>query len=158
MTGARVLVVGDVMTDIIVVPEGPLVRGSDQLRGDAHVERDRRRAEGKRGVERVLVEGASGVVDGERPVRPVAQLVPLGFELVDRPHRRADAAQRAGPTHRRGELDQTLLACIDCTTPVGAIVGFEFDDLDPDAPGGLAAALSPIAPSLADWLRAELGT
>lgn len=30
MTEARVLVVGDVMTDVIVVPEGPLVRGSDR--------------------------------------------------------------------------------------------------------------------------------
>jgi sugar/nucleoside kinase (ribokinase family) len=26
----RILVVGDVMTDVIVVPEGPLVRGSDR--------------------------------------------------------------------------------------------------------------------------------
>jgi sugar/nucleoside kinase (ribokinase family) len=30
MSDGRVLVVGDVMTDIIVVPEGPLVRGSDR--------------------------------------------------------------------------------------------------------------------------------
>jgi len=30
MTSPRVLVVGDVMTDIIVVPEGPMVRGSDR--------------------------------------------------------------------------------------------------------------------------------
>lgn len=30
MTQPRVVVVGDVMTDIIVVPEGPLVRGSDR--------------------------------------------------------------------------------------------------------------------------------
>jgi sugar/nucleoside kinase (ribokinase family) len=30
MSGRRILVVGDVMTDIIVVPEGPLVRGSDR--------------------------------------------------------------------------------------------------------------------------------
>jgi sugar/nucleoside kinase (ribokinase family) len=30
VNGNRVLVVGDVMTDIIVVPEGPLVRGSDR--------------------------------------------------------------------------------------------------------------------------------
>ena len=30
MSGGRILVVGDVMTDIIVVPEGPLVRGSDR--------------------------------------------------------------------------------------------------------------------------------
>jgi sugar/nucleoside kinase (ribokinase family) len=30
MTGGRVLVVGDVMTDVIVVPEGALVRGSDR--------------------------------------------------------------------------------------------------------------------------------
>jgi sugar/nucleoside kinase (ribokinase family) len=30
MSDSRVLVVGDVMTDIIVVPEGPMVRGSDR--------------------------------------------------------------------------------------------------------------------------------
>lgn len=30
MSGGRVLVVGDVMTDVIVVPEGPLVSGSDR--------------------------------------------------------------------------------------------------------------------------------
>ncbi|HEV7276020.1 MAG TPA: PfkB family carbohydrate kinase [Devosiaceae bacterium] len=30
MTENRVLVVGDVMTDVIVVPEGPLIRGSDR--------------------------------------------------------------------------------------------------------------------------------
>lgn len=30
MAGDRVLVVGDVMTDVIVIPEGPLVRGSDR--------------------------------------------------------------------------------------------------------------------------------
>ncbi len=30
MSDARVLVVGDVMTDIIVLPEGPMVRGSDR--------------------------------------------------------------------------------------------------------------------------------
>jgi hypothetical protein len=54
------------------------------------------------------------------------------------------------------ELDQTLTACIDSTTPQGAIVGFEFDDLDPDDPQGLSAALHPRAPSLGEWLRAEL--
>ena len=26
----RVIVIGDVMTDVIVIPEGPLVRGSDR--------------------------------------------------------------------------------------------------------------------------------
>jgi hypothetical protein len=26
----RILVVGDVMTDVIVVPEGPIVKGSDR--------------------------------------------------------------------------------------------------------------------------------
>ena len=30
MSEPRVLVIGDVMTDVIVVPEGPLVRGSDR--------------------------------------------------------------------------------------------------------------------------------
>ena len=30
MTDSRVLVVGDVMTDIVVLPEGPIVRGSDR--------------------------------------------------------------------------------------------------------------------------------
>ena len=30
MSGGRVLVVGDVMTDIVVLPEGPIVRGSDR--------------------------------------------------------------------------------------------------------------------------------
>ena len=32
MSGAadRVIVIGDVMTDVIVIPEGPLVRGSDR--------------------------------------------------------------------------------------------------------------------------------
>lgn len=30
MNGSRILVVGDVMTDIIVIPEGPIVRGSDR--------------------------------------------------------------------------------------------------------------------------------
>lgn len=29
-TGGRVIVIGDVMTDVIVIPEGPLVRGSDR--------------------------------------------------------------------------------------------------------------------------------
>jgi sugar/nucleoside kinase (ribokinase family) len=30
MSGSRILVIGDVMTDIIVIPDGPIVRGSDR--------------------------------------------------------------------------------------------------------------------------------
>jgi hypothetical protein len=53
-------------------------------------------------------------------------------------------------------LDQTLLACVDCTSESGPIVGFEFDDLDPDDPDGLEHALGPLSPSLEAWLRAWL--
>ena len=51
------------------------------------------------------------------------------------------------------QIDQTLLACVDCSSPEGAVIGFEYDDLDPEAEGGLRDALSPMAPSLADWIE-----
>jgi hypothetical protein len=54
------------------------------------------------------------------------------------------------------QLDQTLTACVDCTTPEGAIVGFEFDDLDFDDPDTWDDAFSPRAPSLQAWLEAWL--
>lgn len=54
------------------------------------------------------------------------------------------------------QVDQTLTACIDCTTPEGAIVGFEFDDLDMDDPDTFDEAFSPRAPSLQAWLGAWL--
>ena len=52
------------------------------------------------------------------------------------------------------QVDQTLTACVDCSSPTGAVVGFEFDDLDPDAgEGALAVALHPMAASLGAWLE-----
>lgn len=54
------------------------------------------------------------------------------------------------------QLDETLTACIDCTTPEGAIVGFEFDDLDFDDPDTFDDAFSPRFPSLQAWLEAWL--
>jgi hypothetical protein len=54
------------------------------------------------------------------------------------------------------QLDQTLIACIDCATPAGAIVGFEVDDLDWDELQGFEEAFSPRAASLEQWLTAWL--
>jgi hypothetical protein len=54
------------------------------------------------------------------------------------------------------QLDQTLTACIDCSTPAGAIVGFEFDELDFDDPDTWEGAFSPRSPSLHDWLQGWL--
>ena len=51
------------------------------------------------------------------------------------------------------QIDQTLLACVDCGSPEGAVIAFEFEDLDPEAEDGLTDALSPMAPSLTDWIQ-----
>jgi hypothetical protein len=56
------------------------------------------------------------------------------------------------------QLDQTLTACIDCSDPVGPIVGFEFDDLDFDEAEGFDDALRPRSPSLHQWLDDWLRT
>jgi len=54
------------------------------------------------------------------------------------------------------QLDQTLIACIDCTTPAGAVVGFEVDDLDWDELQGWDGAFSPRSPTLEQWLTSWL--
>jgi hypothetical protein len=54
------------------------------------------------------------------------------------------------------QLDQTLLACIDCSDPAGPIVGFEVDDLDWDELAGFEEAFQPRSPSLHQWLEAWL--
>ncbi|MFL6205117.1 MAG: SMI1/KNR4 family protein [Acidimicrobiales bacterium] len=54
------------------------------------------------------------------------------------------------------QLDQTLIACIDCSDPAGPIVGFEVDDLDWDELAGFEDAFQPRSPSLQQWLEAWL--
>jgi hypothetical protein len=51
------------------------------------------------------------------------------------------------------ELDETLIACVDCTDPVGPIVDFDLYDVDIDEGEGFDEAFAPRAPSLEVWLR-----
>jgi sugar/nucleoside kinase (ribokinase family) len=91
----RVIVIGDVMTDVIVVPEGPLVRGSD--RRAAITQRP-----GGSGANQAVWLGAMGT--------PVSFVARVGAK--DKPHLEA---------HLRGfHVDPVLIA--DATKPSGILV------------------------------------
>jgi len=51
------------------------------------------------------------------------------------------------------ELDQTLMACIDCSEPAGPIVTFEVEEIDFDEGTGFDEAFAARSPSLEAWLR-----
>lgn len=91
----RVIVIGDVMTDVIVIPEGPLVRGSD--RRAAITQRP-----GGSGANQAVWLGAMGT--------PVSFVARVG--ATDKPHLEA---------HLRGfHVDPVLIA--DPTRPSGILV------------------------------------
>jgi hypothetical protein len=97
-----------------------------------------------------VADGGFGPGDG---AVPIAQLVELWESYSQELVEAEDLEPWPDAVVPFCNLDQTLLACVDCSSPVGPIIGFEFDDLDPDGgEGALEAALSPMAPSLADWL------
>jgi len=56
------------------------------------------------------------------------------------------------------QLDQTLIACIDCADPAGPIIGFEVDDIDFDEGEGFDEAFRPRSASLHEWLDTWLRT
>jgi hypothetical protein len=96
-----------------------------------------------------VADGGFGPGDGAEPIAELAGLwESYAVELVES----EDVGEWPAGVVPFCELDQTLTACVDCTTPDGAVVAFEFDDMDPDDPDGLAAALTVVAPSLAEWL------
>ena len=100
-----------------------------------------------------VADGGWGPSNGAVPVRRLQELwESYAVELVEA----EDLAPWPAGVVPFSELDQTLTACIDCSSPDGPIVGFEFDDLDPDDPDALAEALTPRAVSLEAWLRAWL--
>lgn len=83
-------------------------------------------------------------------------------DLVSRVRARAAAADAAAEGQKLGEwpsgllpfcqLDDTLIACIDCTDPSGPVIGFEVDEIDFDEATGFDAAFNARAPSLDVWL------
>jgi hypothetical protein len=56
------------------------------------------------------------------------------------------------------QLDDTLIACIDCSDPAGPIIGFEVDDIDFDEGEGFDEAFRPRSPALHQWLDDWLRT
>ena len=70
-----------------------------------HVEGDRGRLQVQSRVERLVVHGPSGVVDGVRAVRELGQAAPLHLELGGLAQRGAEATESAGVADRGRELD-----------------------------------------------------
>jgi hypothetical protein len=97
-----------------------------------------------------VADGGFGPGDGATPIAQLAELwEEYAVDLIE--------AEDLDPWPEAlvpfCQIDQTLLACVDCSSPDGAVIGFEYDDLDPEAEGALRAALSPMAPSLTDWIE-----
>jgi hypothetical protein len=100
-----------------------------------------------------VADGGFGPGDGATPIADLADLwEEYAVELVEC----EDLSPWPVGVVPFCQIDQTLLACVDCGSPEGPVIAFEFDDLDPDAEDGLPDALSPMAPSLRDWLETWL--
>jgi hypothetical protein len=91
--------------DLLDPEDAGVVRSRDQVCGHGQVERDRVRARFQSRGERIVIERPRRVVDRERAVGELAQARPPGLQLIAAAHRRADAAEPAGPTDRHRELD-----------------------------------------------------
>ena len=133
MSGSRILVIGDVMTDIIVIPDGPIVRGSDRR---AKV----RSRPGGSGANQAVWLGSMGAY-----VRFTARV--------------AEADRAALEAHFRSKHVEPVLAG-DATTPSGVLV--TIIDIDgersflTDRGANLNLSTEDLPPSLLDDVRLVL--